>query len=256
MNQPTRPLFAANWKMHKGPVETAGFVREFSALHPAREDATVVFFPPALSFTAFREAAADRPDLELGVQDVHTEQSGAHTGAISAAMAAEAGAEWGLAGHSERRREFGDDDATVARKLARLLEAGLQPVLCVGETREEREAGVLAEVLARQLSVAARDLDDAARRRLVYAYEPVWAIGTGLTAEPADAAEAHAIVRREIARHADGATAESARILYGGSVKPDNIEVLLAAPGVDGVLVGGASLDPEGFAGICAAGKA
>lgn len=248
-----RPLFAANWKMHKGPRATTEFVGRFAAAHEPRADATVVFFPPAVSLSAFGVAAAGRPDLEYGIQDVHPESEGAHTGAVSAGMAAEAGAGWGLAGHSERRREFGDTDGVVARKLERLLEAALQPVLCVGETLEERESGRLEEVLSRQLGAAHERLADGARG-LVYAYEPVWAIGTGRTASPEDASEAHEIVRDRIGAATDPETARGSLILYGGSAKPDNIEALLAAPGVDGVLVGGASLDPESFARICAAG--
>jgi triosephosphate isomerase len=251
MSDYIRPLFAANWKMHLGPVEAEAFVARFAALSPRRQDARVVFFPPYLSVGAFLSAAASRPDLELGVQDVHQEVAGAHTGAVSAPMAREAGAAWALAGHSERRREFGDDDATVAAKVARILEAGLRPVLCVGETLEEREAGHLEAVLGRQIASVLDGLDPDGLPRLTYAYEPVWAIGTGRTASADDAAEAHAIVRREIAAHGG---AEDAVILYGGSVKAGNIEELLAAAGVDGVLVGGASLDPDSFAVICAAG--
>lgn len=254
MSEPRAPLFAANWKMHKGPVETTRFVRAFARSHPPRADASVVFFPPAISLSAFAAAASGRPDLEFGVQDVHSETEGAHTGAVSASMVAQTGAGWGLAGHSERRREFGDDDVTVARKLTRLLEASLRPVLCVGETLEEREAKALEDVLTRQVGAALEGLDHAARARLVYAYEPVWAIGTGRTASPADAAEAHAIVREAVSSVAGDAGGAGALILYGGSVKPSNIDELLAADGVDGVLVGGASLDPESFAAICAGG--
>ncbi len=248
MSEIDKPFFAANWKMHLGPVETRDFVRRFRELHPPREGGRVVFFPPALSVAAFRSAAEGRPDLEVGVQDVHQDAAGAHTGSVSAAMAAQAGAGWGLAGHSERRREFGDGDGLVTAKVSRLLEAGVRPILCVGETLEERESGRLEEILARQIGAVLDTVDSA---DLVYAYEPVWAIGTGRTASPDDAAQAHAIVRSEI--EAQGGSVR-APILYGGSVKPASIEELLAAPGVDGVLVGGASLDPESFAAICAAG--
>lgn len=251
MSDHIRPMFAANWKMHLGPAETGAFVARFSAAHSRRLDARVVFFPPYLSLGAFRSSSGHRPDLELGVQDVHQEVAGAHTGAVSAAMAREAGAAWVLAGHSERRREFGDDDATVAAKVMRILQADLRPILCVGETLEEREAGQLEGVLGRQVASVLGGLDADKLRRMTYAYEPVWAIGTGRTASAEDAAEAHAIVRREIAAHGG---AQDAVILYGGSVKAGNIEELLAAAGVDGVLVGGASLDPDGFAAICAAG--
>jgi triosephosphate isomerase len=252
--EPTRPLFAANWKMHLGPRETGEFIRGFAALHAPREGATVVFFPPAISLPAFEAAVAGRPDIEFGVQDVHEEASGAHTGSIAAGMVAQTGAGWALAGHSERRTEFGDTDEVVGTKLSRLFAAGLQPVLCVGETLEQREAGALEAVLERQIRSAIAPLDPADRERLVYAYEPVWAIGTGRTASPADAAEAHAIVRECIASLTGGVDAQTAIILYGGSVKPSNIDELLAAKGVDGVLVGGASLEPESFAAICAGG--
>lgn len=251
MIEDRRPFFAANWKMHLGPVGAREFVAQFVTVHPPRPDARVVFFPPAISVPAFAAAAADRPDLELGVQDVHREQSGAHTGAVSASMAREAGCVWALAGHSERRREFGDDDRAVAAKVGAILDAGLHPVLCVGETLQEREAGRLESVLARQVEAVLGTLAGDRRRELTYAYEPVWAIGTGRTAAPSDAAEAHGILRGEIERQGGR---PDAVLLYGGSVKPGNIQELLAAPGVDGVLVGGASLDPESFGAICAAG--
>jgi triosephosphate isomerase len=246
-----RPIFAANWKMHMGPAEAKAFVGTFSDLHAEREGARVVFFPPYLSVAAFLSASGSRRDLEVGVQDVHQEVSGAHTGAVSALMGRQAGVSWALAGHSERRREFGDDDERVAAKISRILEASLHPVLCVGETLQEREAGQLDSVLSRQLATVLEGLSPEEAGLLTYAYEPVWAIGTGRTASPADAAEAHGIVRREIARCCGSMDAP---ILYGGSVKPGNIEELLATPGVGGVLVGGASLDPDGFASICAAG--
>lgn len=251
MRDDVRPLFAANWKMHLGPEETESFVRRFAGQYEERKDARVVFFPPYLSVNAFLAASQSRRDLELGVQDVHQELSGAHTGAVSAGMAKQARAGWALAGHSERRREFGDDDVTVAAKVARIIEADLRPVLCVGETLEEREAGQLESVLSRQIEVVLDSLAGESLPLLTYAYEPVWAIGTGRTASPDDATQAHAVVRREIGRCGGQ---EDAVILYGGSVKPGNIQELLEAPGVDGVLVGGASLDPESFAAICQAG--
>jgi triosephosphate isomerase len=246
------PLFAANWKMFKGPRDAERFVAAFATLYAPRADRRVVFFPPAISLPAFLAVAAGRPDLAAGVQDVHEEPEGAHTGAISAPMAAQAGAAWALAGHSERRREFGDDDATVAAKTGRILESGLAPVVCIGETLEEREAGRLEEVLERQIRTVLAGLEESDAGRLSWAYEPVWAIGTGRTASPRDAEEAHAIVRAAIAAGAGSSVGERATILYGGSVKPGNIEVLMAAEGVDGVLVGGASLDPDSFAEICA----
>jgi triosephosphate isomerase len=249
MNSRAKPLFAANWKMFKGPRDTEAFVRGFAELYSARSDRRVAFFPPAISLEAFVQAAGQRPDLECGIQDVHEEVDGAHTGAVSASMAAQAGLTWALAGHSERRREFGDDDALVAAKVVRILDAGLKPIVCIGETLEEREAGMLSEVLERQIRAVLAAVDG---ENLTWAYEPVWAIGTGLTASPEDAGDAHDIVREAIRGGGGGKVADLAVILYGGSVKPGNIEQLMAVPGVDGVLVGGASLDPEAFASICA----
>ncbi len=251
MNSDNRPLFAANWKMHNGPQATRDFVVEFEGLYEERGDRRVVFFPPSISVEAFRLATSHRPDLGLGVQDVHAESEGAHTGAISANMAIEAGASWSLVGHSERRAEFGDDDTTVVRKISRILESGLAPIVCVGETLEERDAGKLCDILGRQVATALSEAEPGSHRRLTWAYEPIWAIGTGRTASPGDAAEAHAIVRAVIASSADDVTAACATILYGGSVKPSNIDSLMRVPGVNGVLVGGASLQPADFAAIC-----
>lgn len=254
MTEASKPFFGANWKMHKGPSETRRFVERFREIHDLRPDASVVFFPPSVSLPAFRDAADGRPDLEPGVQDVHQETSGAHTGAVSAPMAADAGAGWGLVGHSERRREFGDTDELVARKTEKLMEAGLRPILCVGETLEEREEGRLEAVLDRQVSAVLSELPERRRRSLVFAYEPVWAIGTGRSASPDDAAGAHAVVRKAVADATDPGFGDSAVVIYGGSVKPHNVEELLAADAVDGALVGSASLEPDDFAAICAAG--
>ena len=251
MKADDRPLFAANWKMFKTPDETRAFVHEFSERYRPSEDRRVAFFPPAIDLPAFVDAAAARPDLGAGAQDVHAEAEGAHTGAISARMVAATGATWCLAGHSERRREFGDDDATVARKVGRILSVGLQPVVCVGETLEEREDGRLEAILSRQARAVLTALAATDHARLTWAYEPVWAIGTGRTASPEDAAEAHAILRASIADEAGADVADRMTILYGGSVKPGNIGELMAAQGIDGVLVGGASLEPQSFAEIC-----
>ena len=250
MNDSRRPMFAANWKMHMGPRGASEFVAAFAELYAPRDDARVVFFPPSISVAAFRDASEGRPDLELGVQDVHEAVSGAHTGAVSAAMAKEAGVGWALAGHSERRREFGDDDATVATKVNRILESDTRPLLCVGETLEEREAGQLEPVLSRQIKAVLDTLDGHGIAGLTYAYEPVWAIGTGETATPQDAAGAHSILRARLRERLGAERAAGTPILYGGSVKAANATELLSAENVDGVLVGGASLDPESFAAI------
>jgi triosephosphate isomerase len=251
MTHDNRPLFAANWKMHKGPVATREFVAEFTRRYERAEDRRVVVFPPSISVEAFRLAAADRTDLGVGVQDVHPEAAGAHTGAISASMAVEAGAEWSLVGHSERRREFGDDDRLVSRKIQQVLSCELSPIVCVGETLEERDGDALTDVLQRQVTAVLSAVAPERYGDLTWAYEPVWAIGTGRTASPEDASEAHGIIRDALADGAGDAHSMGATILYGGSVNPGNIESLMGAPGVNGVLVGGASLEPGDFAAIC-----
>jgi triosephosphate isomerase len=246
-----KPVIAGNWKMHSGPSTTRRFFEEFTSAYDRRDDRTIVFFPSTLSLAAGREAARFRPDLHFGVQNVHWEEKGAFTGEISAPMAADAGALFVLVGHSERRQLFGETDEDTARKLPAILAAGLIPILCVGETLEEREAGQAAGVVAAQLEVAFEDLTEADAKRVLIAYEPIWAIGTGRTASPGDAEEMHGHIRRLVARRYDADLAGEVAILYGGSVKPENAADLLAAANVDGLLVGGASLDAEGFAHIC-----
>jgi triosephosphate isomerase len=247
------PVIAGNWKMNKGPDETRAFFDAFLGLHPARTDRSVWCFPPALSLSAAFLATRDRPDILIGVQNVHWETAGAFTGEISAAMVAQAGARAALVGHSERRQLFHESDSEVARKTVAALAARLAPVVCVGETLEQREAGQLEAVLGRQID-AVLDLlaaDDA--QRILLAYEPVWAIGTGVNATPLDAARAHAFLRDRVRSRAGDATARRIPILYGGSVKPANAQELLAAPHVDGLLVGGASLEPASFARLAGA---
>lgn len=248
-----KPFFGGNWKMNYGPRAARDYIEAFSRAYEARDDRTVVFFPPAVSLTEFGSAARGRPDLRLGVQDVYWEESGAFTGSISAPMAGEAGAEFALAGHSERRHVFGDSDEDVARKVAAISEAGLVPVLCVGEKLEERDQGEVRDVVVRQVQAGLGRLDDESAAKVVIAYEPVWAIGTGRTASPEDANEAHGIIRSTVGERMGRSAAERLAIIYGGSVKPDNVEELLAAPEIDGALVGGASLKPGDFAAICQA---
>lgn len=251
MSQPlSRPVIAGNWKMHKGPDAARKFCREFGQVVPTA-DRTVILFPPAIALSAVRDALAEHR-VAVGVQNIHWEESGAFTGEISAPMAREAGAEYALVGHSERRHVFGESDGETARKVAAALRAGIVPVLCVGETIDERKAGRLEEVILRQLHAGTESLADAEFARLLVAYEPVWAIGTGETATPDDAADAHARLRAWL-RERTGDAADSVPILYGGSVKPDNAAELMAAGDVDGVLVGGASLDPRDFARIAMA---
>lgn len=245
------PVIAGNWKMHKGPEAARKFCREFTQVAPPASDRTVFLFPPALSVTAVRQALGDH-DIGVGVQSIHWEAEGAFTGEISAGMAVEAGAEYALVGHSERRHVFGETDDETGRKVAAAVAAGLTPVLCVGEKLQERKAGRLEEVILRQLTAGIAGIDDGDVAGMLVAYEPVWAIGTGETATPGDAADAHGRLRARL-RDRIGTEADGVPILYGGSVKPHNAAELLAAADVDGVLVGGASLDPRDFAKIAAA---
>lgn len=230
--------------MNHGPDATRRF---FDELGGVPDGPRVVIFPPAVCLPAAAAAPGRDARIELGVQNVHAAESGAFTGETSVAMAAEAGAALVLVGHSERRHVFGETDADVAAKVARVLAHGLEPVVCVGETLDQRRAGRLEEVLDRQIRAALASIPAGAR--FLVAYEPVWAIGTGETATPADAAEAHALLRSRL-REAHGAEADAVAVLYGGSVKPDNAAELMAADGVDGVLVGGASLKAADFARI------
>ncbi len=248
-----RCLVAGNWKMHSTPAETEAFVAQFLPLVQSAA-AEIALFPP---FTSLDRAGRllRNQRVNLGAQDVHFEPKGAFTGAISAGMLAACGCRYVLVGHSERRHVFGDDDATVRRKLDAALAASLEPVLCVGEMIGERRAGETYRVLETQLAEGLRGLPDAALRRCAIAYEPVWAIGTGETATPEQAQEASAWIRNWLRRAVSSPTADGLRILYGGSVKPDNARSLMALPGVDGALVGGASLDPEGFAAIVRAAE-
>ena len=245
------PVIAGNWKMHKGPESARKFCREFVQVVPPADDRTILLFPPALSVTTVRDALAEH-GIGIGVQDIHWEREGAFTGQLSAPMAQEAGARYTLVGHSERRHVFGETDQETGQKVTAAFDAGLTPVLCVGEKLEERKAGRLEEVLVRQLDAGIADLDEDRMAAIIIAYEPVWAIGTGETATPDDAADAHGRIRARLReRLADSASAVP--ILYGGSVKPGNAAELLAADDVDGVLVGGASLDPRDFAKIATA---
>jgi triosephosphate isomerase len=247
----TRPVIAGNWKMNKGPSEARIFCEQFAEAYQSRTDRTVLLFPPAITFVAVADALAARPDIRLGVQDVHWEAQGAFTGAISAPMARDAGAEFALVGHSERRHVFGETERETGLKVAAAFDAGLLPVLCVGEKIDERRAGQVEAVILRQLEAGLGGLADDRIAQVMVAYEPVWAIGTGETATPDDAAAAHGTLRAWL-RERVPAVADTIPILYGGSVKPGNAAELLAAPDVDGVLVGGASLDPVSFAKIAA----
>jgi triosephosphate isomerase len=246
---PRTPIFAANWKMNSGPSESRTFMRVFLTRYARRPDRTVIFFPPALSLAAVRDALRERSDILTGVQNIHWEAKGAFTGENSAPIAADAGADYALVGHSERRHVFGETDEQTAKKCAAAVAAGIIPMLCVGEKLEERERGETGKVVVRQLRAGLSSLSNAQVAKTIIAYEPVWAIGTGKTATPADATAMHVAIRAEL-RSIAGDHGASAPILYGGSVNAQNVRSLLDAKGVDGVLVGGASLDAEGWATI------
>jgi len=241
-----RLLFAANWKTHLGPDDARAYLKLFRARYNRHEDRDVWFFPPAVSLEAAAQAARDRADLLVGIQDIYWEPKGAFTGAVSAPLALQAGARATLIGHSERRHVFGETDDDTRRKMGAALAGGLVPVLCVGETLAERDAGHTLAVVVRQLSAALGSLDAAALSRVVVAYEPVWAIGTGRNATPQDAAAVHREIRGWL--QGRGAPVPGLRVLYGGSVNAKNAAALLAERELDGVLVGGASLDAEGWA--------
>ena len=245
-------IYAANWKMNHGPAATRDFLPRFLQITAPDPDRHLWFFPPSVSITAACEASAGRTDVTIGAQNVHWEPKGAFTGELSIPLVMEAGARATLIGHSERRHLFGETDEQVGRKLAASLKAGLMPMVCVGETLAERESGRTEQVVTRQLATLVERVGPADWSRVLLAYEPVWAIGTGKTATPADAAAVHGVIRatlREIAgRQVD------VPILYGGSVNKDNVLALLAREEVDGVLVGGASLEPDGWAELVGLG--
>jgi triosephosphate isomerase len=245
MPHPRRPLLAGNWKMnlvHEAAIRLAGAIRRGLGSVPDRD---VAVFPTFVSVAAVAEVLEGCP-VRTGGQDCAATPDGAHTGSVSATILRSTGARMVIVGHSERRQHCGDTDELVAAKLRRALEAGLEPILCVGETRAEREQGLTASVVARQLRSAVSGLDPALLRRVLLAYEPVWAIGTGLVATPAQAQAVHGGLR-ELLRSLFGAVAADVRILYGGSVKASNVDGLMAEPDIDGALVGGASLDAEEF---------
>lgn len=248
------PVLAANWKMHKTIAEAVAFTEAFLPLAADADHAEIVVAPPFTALAAVA-AACHGSNVAAAGQDVHWEDHGAFTGEVSVAMLAEAGASHVIVGHSERRQLFGETDGTVNRKAQAALAGGLIPIVCVGETLDQREAGETEAVLDRQIAGSLAGLDAAQIGTLIVAYEPVWAIGTGRTATPEQAQAAHAHIRGRLAGLADDAAAGRCRLLYGGSVKPGNAAELAAQPDVDGALVGGASLDPESFVQIVAAAR-
>jgi triosephosphate isomerase len=240
---------AGNWKMYKTAAETAAFFEKFRPLVENSDHCDIVICPPFPNLAAAVEAARGSR-IEIGGQDLFWEREGAYTGEVSGPMLAAVGCRWVIIGHSERRQYFGETDEGVLKKTIAALEADLKPIVCVGERLEEREAGKTEEVLLRQYRGGLGKLAVDQLRRVTIAYEPVWAIGTGRTATPDMAAEAHRFLRQQVAAQHGAEVAADLRILYGGSVKPDNIRGLMAQPEIDGALVGGASLDPVSFATI------
>jgi triosephosphate isomerase (TIM) len=241
-----RPMMAANWKMNKTIREAEEYI---AALLPRAADAEGVDVAVFAPFTCLHEVARMAEDTPViaGAQNFYYEDSGAFTGEISVPMLQDAGAEAGIAGHSERRELFCEDDDMVARKSARAVEAGLLPVICVGETKEERDAGGMWEKVSGQVRRVMEELGEAEGKDVVFAYEPIWAIGTGETATPEDAQDAIGQIRDLLRELRDDGFADGVRILYGGSVKPENAAEIMAKEDVDGALVGGASLDVESF---------
>ena len=243
-----RPLMAGNWKMYKTRPQTREFFEAFVPLVAGVEDRDVLLCTPAVCLETALGATAGS-NVQVGAQTMHYAAEGAFTGEISPPMLVELGVPYVILGHSERRQYYAENDADLARKVRAALDIGLRPVLCCGETLEEREAGQTESKVGGQLEADLADVAAEELSQVAIAYEPIWAIGTGKTATPEMAQETVGFVRRKV-RERFGAAADAVRVLYGGSVKPDNIDELMAQPDIDGVLVGGASLDPQGFARI------
>ena len=243
------PFIAGNWKMFKTVHDTIVYVKEFRSVVKDIEDVEIVLAPP---FTAIHAAAEAARNSNVGIsgQDLHWEREGAFTGEVSGAMVREAGADYVIIGHSERRQYFGETDASVNRKLRAALAAGLIPIVCIGETLDEREKNDTLTVLDRQIKDGFDAITGEQVGALVIAYEPVWAIGTGRTATAAQAQEAHAHIRQRLRQWFGATAADECHVIYGGSVKPDNTRELIGQPDVDGALVGGASLDIKSFSDI------
>jgi len=244
-----KKLIAANWKMHKTPQQAEAFVGGFLPLVHGHTRDEIVLCPPFVSIPAIAELLRDT-NVGLGGQNMYWEKEGAYTGEISAPMLLAVGCSHVIIGHSERRQYFGETDDTVNRKLKAALAAGLTAIVCIGEVLQEREAGITNDVLRRQCENALREISGEHVAKLTIAYEPVWAIGTGKTATPEIAVDAHRVIRKQAAQALGDDAAQKLRILYGGSIKPENAKALMSQEEIDGGLVGGASLDPKSFAAI------
>jgi len=243
------PFIAGNWKMYKTVQEAVLYAKELRSIVKDVSNVEMVVAPPFTAIAAVAEALRNT-NVGVAAQNLHWEREGAFTGEMSAGMIAEAGAEYAIIGHSERRRLFGETDATVVLKVVAAVEAGLTPIVCVGETLDERERNETFAVLDRQIKDGLNRLTAAQVAELVVAYEPVWAIGTGRNATAAQAGEAHSHIRQQLGQWFGAPAAEQCHVIYGGSVKPENIAELVREPDVDGALVGGASLDVRSFVAI------
>ena len=244
-----KTVIAGNWKMFKTQSEAAELVQALQSEVEGYDEVEVVVCPTFTSLSKVNQLLQGST-IQLGAQDVYWEDEGAYTGQISAAMLLESGCRYVIIGHSERRQYFNETDDTVNRKLTKVLETALTPILCIGETLEERESGRVSDVVLGQLRRALEGLTEADASRIIVAYEPVWAIGTGRTATPDVAEEVHSMIRQWLAGNFAEGISSGIRILYGGSVNPGNVVELMAQPDLDGALVGGASLDAQIFAKI------
>ncbi len=250
-----KKIIAANWKMNMTQGEAAAFVETLLLELGDESDVDVVIIPPFTAIPKVTEALGAAQNIKVGAQNMHWERSGAFTGEISAAMLRDLYVRYIVLGHSERRQYFGETDEIVNRKVRAAHEALLRPIVCIGETLDQREHGNVEKILAHQLRGSLADLNGKELTETVVAYEPVWAIGTGRNATPQQAQEAHAFIRHTLTQISDSATAEKVRIQYGGSVKPENAAELMSQPDIDGALVGGASLDARSFAQIVKAAR-
>jgi len=249
------PLIAGNWKMNTDSSSAAELASGIASRAGEVTDAELLVCPPNVYLTQVRDSIGDAA-VGLGAQNMYHEGNGAYTGETSAEMLNDIGAQYVILGHSERRHVMGETDADVNKKTHAALQAGLRPVVCVGELLEEREAGQTAEVIRKQIEGSLADVSAEQISSVVIAYEPVWAIGTGKVASPEQAEEVHSDLRKQLVERYNTEVAETVRILYGGSVKPDNAGVLLGQPNIDGALIGGASLKVDDFLAIAAAGAA
>jgi triosephosphate isomerase (TIM) len=245
-----KKILAANWKMHLTHTEAVSYLETFLSEIGQVNDVEIVIIPPFTAIPALVSASEKIPAVRIGAQNMHWAKNGAFTGEVSATMLRALYVKYVIVGHSERRALFGETDEIVNRKVTAALEAGLRPILCVGETLHERDSGQVGEVLGRQLRTGLENVVEKDLSEIVVAYEPCWAIGTGRSATPAEAEQAHAAIRFDLSKLFGAATADRVRIQYGGSVKPENAEDLMRQKNIDGALIGGASLDPRSFARI------